>query len=64
VLLDRVRKAARTEAQAAAQRLVAIGELLVLRCRESGEQPDWALGCVTLAELPLDQDFAARDTHR
>jgi hypothetical protein len=42
VLLDRVREAARTEAQAAARRLVAIGELLVLRCRESGEQPDWA----------------------
>src|SRR5246127_2175864 len=42
VLLDRVREAARTEAQAAARRLVAIGELLVLRCRESGERPDWA----------------------
>jgi hypothetical protein len=41
VLLDRVRDAARTEARAAAQRLVAVGELLVLRCRESGEQPDW-----------------------
>ncbi|MFZ1175108.1 MAG: DUF222 domain-containing protein, partial [Mycobacterium sp.] len=42
VLLDRVGEAARTEAQAAAQRLVAIGELLVVRCRESGERPDWA----------------------
>ncbi|HWT48228.1 MAG TPA: DUF222 domain-containing protein, partial [Mycobacterium sp.] len=41
-LLDRVRDAARTEAQAAAQRLVAIGELFVLRCRDSGEQQDWA----------------------
>jgi hypothetical protein len=41
-LLDRVREAARTEAQAAARRLVAIGELFVLRCRDSGEQQDWA----------------------
>ena len=42
MLLDRVRETARTEAQAAAQRLMAVGELLMLRCRESGEQPDWA----------------------
>lgn len=41
-LLDRVRDAARTESRAAAQRLVAIGELLVLRCRESGEREEWA----------------------
>ncbi|HWF27450.1 MAG TPA: HNH endonuclease signature motif containing protein [Mycobacterium sp.] len=41
-LLDRVRYAARTEARAAAQRLVAIGELFVLRCRDSGERADWA----------------------
>ena len=41
-LLGRVREAARAEAQAAAGRLVAIGELLVLRCRESGEKQDWA----------------------
>ena len=40
-LLDRVREAARREAQAAAQRLVAVGELLMVRCRESGERPDW-----------------------
>lgn len=33
--LGRVREAARAEAQAAARRLVAIGELLVLRCRET-----------------------------
>jgi hypothetical protein len=42
-LLDRVRDAARAEAQAAAQRLVAIGELYVLRCRDSGEREDWAM---------------------
>jgi hypothetical protein len=42
-LLDRVRDAARTETQAAAQRLVAIGELYVLRCRDSGEREDWAV---------------------
>ena len=42
VLLDRVREAGRTEARAAAERLVAVGELVVLRCRESGEQADWA----------------------
>jgi Domain of unknown function (DUF222) len=41
-LLERIRDAGRTEAQAAAQRLVAVGELLVLRCRDSGEQEDWA----------------------
>jgi Domain of unknown function (DUF222) len=41
-LLDRVRDAGRAEAQAAADRLVAVGELFVLRCRDSGEQQDWA----------------------
>ncbi|SPM29156.1 HNH endonuclease signature motif containing protein [Mycobacterium terramassiliense] len=41
-LLDRVRDAGRAEARAAAQRLAAVGELLVLRCRDSGERPDWA----------------------
>jgi hypothetical protein len=41
-LLDRVRGAARSEARAAAERLVAIGELLVLRCRDTGERQDWA----------------------
>lgn len=41
-LLDRVREATRTEAQAAARRLADIGELFVLRCRDSGEQQDWA----------------------
>ncbi len=41
-LLDRVREAGRAEARAAAERLVAVGELLVLRCRHSGEQQDWA----------------------
>ncbi len=43
-LLDRVREAGRAEARAAAQRLVAVGELLVLRCRDSGEQAEWAAG--------------------
>jgi len=38
-----VRDAARTEARAAAERLVAIGELFVLRCRDSGEREDWAI---------------------
>ena len=41
-LLDRVSDAARAEARAAAERLVAIGELFVLRCRDSGECEDWA----------------------
>jgi Domain of unknown function (DUF222)/HNH endonuclease len=41
-LLDRVREAGRAEARAAADRLVAVGELFVLRCRDSGEQQDWA----------------------
>ncbi len=42
-LLERVRDAGRTEAQAAAERLVAIGELFVLRCQDSGERADWAM---------------------
>jgi hypothetical protein len=42
VLLGRVREAGRAEAQAAAERLVAVGELFVLRCRDSGEQQHWA----------------------
>ena len=42
-LLERVRDAGRSEAQAAAQRLVAVGELFVLRCRDSGERDDWAM---------------------
>ncbi len=41
-LVGRVREAGRAEARAAAERLVAVGELLVLRCRDSGEQQDWA----------------------
>ncbi len=41
-LLDRVREAGRAEARAAAGRLVAAGELLMLRCRESGERADWS----------------------
>ncbi|GAA4536582.1 HNH endonuclease signature motif containing protein [Mycobacterium paraffinicum] len=42
VLLARVREAGRAEARAAAERLVAVGDLLVLRCRDSGERADWA----------------------
>ncbi|WP_083198744.1 HNH endonuclease signature motif containing protein, partial [Mycobacterium malmoense] len=42
VLLDRVRAAGRAEARAAAERLVAVGDLLVVRCRDSGERADWA----------------------
>ena len=42
VLLDRVREAGRAEARAAAARLVAVGELLMLRCRATGEHADWA----------------------
>jgi 5-methylcytosine-specific restriction endonuclease McrA len=42
VLLGRVREAGRAEAQAAARRLVAVGELHVLRCRDSGEKQHWA----------------------
>jgi Domain of unknown function (DUF222) len=41
-LLDRVCEAGRAEACAAAERLVAVGELFVLRCRDSGEEQDWA----------------------
>ncbi|MEE2855334.1 MAG: HNH endonuclease signature motif containing protein [Actinomycetota bacterium] len=41
-LLDRVREAGRAEARAAAERLVAAGDLLVLRCRESGERAEWS----------------------
>ncbi len=42
-LLDRAREAHRAEAQAAAGRLVAIGELWVVRLRDSGEHEDWAI---------------------
>ncbi|WP_082946030.1 HNH endonuclease signature motif containing protein, partial [Mycobacterium sp. E1747] len=41
-LLGRMREAGRAEARAAAERLVAVGDLLVLRCRDSGERADWA----------------------
>ncbi|OMC43196.1 hypothetical protein A5745_17720 [Mycobacterium sp. IS-2888] len=41
-LLDRVREAGRAEARAAAERLMAVGELLVLRCQATGEHADWA----------------------
>lgn len=37
-----MREAGRAEARAAAERLVAAGELLVLRCRESGERAEWS----------------------
>ncbi|WP_374021523.1 HNH endonuclease signature motif containing protein [Mycobacterium sp. HNNTM2301] len=75
-LLDRVREAGRAEARAAAERLVAVGELLVLRCRDSGEQADWAadawaavagqvgaaLGCsVAMAQSYLRYAMALRE---
>jgi hypothetical protein len=41
-LLGRVREATRSEARAAAERLVAVGELFVLRCRDAGEREDWS----------------------
>ncbi len=42
-LLDRIGEAGRAESQAAARRLVAVGELFVLRLRDSGEQADFAM---------------------
>lgn len=75
-LLDRVREAGRAEARAAAERLVAAGELLVSRCRESGERADWsadawdavaaqlgaALGCsVAMGHSYLRYAMAMRD---
>ncbi|OBH54786.1 HNH endonuclease signature motif containing protein [Mycobacterium sp. E2479] len=75
-LLNRAREAGRAEAQAAAERLVAVGELLVLRCRQSGECADWsadawdavaaqvgaALGCsVAMGHSYLRYAMAMRD---
>ncbi|WP_242661351.1 DUF222 domain-containing protein, partial [Mycobacterium mantenii] len=75
-LLDRVREAGRAEARAAADRLVAAGELLVLCCRQSGECADWsadawevvaaqlgaALGCsVAMGHSYLRYAMAMRD---
>ena len=42
-LLDQIGEAGRAEAQAAARRLVAIGDLYLLRLRDSGEQADCAI---------------------
>jgi Domain of unknown function (DUF222) len=42
-LLDQIGEAGRAESQAAARRLVAVGELFVSRLRDSGEQADFAL---------------------
>jgi Domain of unknown function (DUF222) len=42
-LLDRIGEAGRAESQAAARRLVAVGELYMLRLRDSGEQADFAI---------------------
>jgi len=42
-LLDRVREEHRAEARAAAGRLVAVGELFVVRLRDSGEHEEWAI---------------------
>lgn len=75
-LLDRVREAGRAEARAAAERLVAAGDLLVLRCRDSGERAEWsadawdavaaqlgaALGCsVAMGHSYLRYAMAMRD---
>ncbi|OMC31605.1 hypothetical protein A5739_12375, partial [Mycobacterium colombiense] len=75
-LLDRVREAGRAEARAGAERLVAAGDLLALRCRESGERADWsadawdavaaqlgaALGCsVAMGHSYLRYAMAMRD---
>jgi len=42
-LLNRIREAGRTESQAAARRLVEVGELFMVRLRDSGEQADFAM---------------------
>jgi hypothetical protein len=42
-LLDRIREAGRSEAQAAARRLVAVGELFMLRLQDSGEQAEYVM---------------------
>jgi hypothetical protein len=42
-LLDRIREAGRSEAQAAARRLIVVGELFMVRLRDSGEQADCAM---------------------
>jgi Domain of unknown function (DUF222) len=42
-LLDRIGEAGRAESQAAARRLVAVGELYMLRLRDSGEAAEWAM---------------------
>jgi Domain of unknown function (DUF222) len=42
-LLDRIGEAGRAESQAAARRLVAVGELFASRLRDSGEQADFAI---------------------
>ena len=42
-LIDRISEAGRSESQAAARRLVAVGELFALRLRDSGEQADWPM---------------------
>ncbi len=64
-LLGRVREAGRAEARAAAERLVAAGELLVLRCRDSGEQPDWAADAweATTAQLGAALSCSAARAH-
>ena len=42
-LLDRIREAGRSEAQAAARRLVVVGELFLLRLQDSGEQAEYVM---------------------
>ena len=68
--LGRVREAARAEAQAAARRLVAIGELLVLRCRATTRRktgpsasPPNADTTATLAWLGMPNTRPTSDLH-
>ncbi|MUL81945.1 MULTISPECIES: HNH endonuclease signature motif containing protein [unclassified Mycolicibacterium] len=64
-LKGRIAAAARAEARAAAERLIAIGELFVARLREFGETEDWAIdtteavACEVAAELRISQALAA-----
>ncbi|MGH3643326.1 MAG: HNH endonuclease signature motif containing protein [Mycobacterium sp.] len=64
-LLQRVCSAARAEACAAAERLVAIGELVRLRMTQSGETQDWAVDAMDAvaveiaAALSISQSLAA-----
>ncbi|MDT5314218.1 MAG: hypothetical protein QOE74_3238, partial [Mycobacterium sp.] len=64
-LLQRVCSASRAEACAAADRLVAVGELFSLRMRQSEETADWAIDAMdavsaeVAAALSISQGLAA-----